>query len=269
MDVTQEQLDYLRKCHVQVALPMYGGMCFESVMVGMVKFALYCSKIGMHFSMDTMVNESLITRGRNNLVAKFMENQTATHLLWIDSDIGFEPEQIFQLLMHDKDVVGGLYPKKTLPIDFVVNVEKESVGEDGRIATQGALIPVSRTGTGFMLIKRHVFDKMFAAYPQLKFTGNIGLDIKYDPFMYALFDTAIDPETLEYLSEDYVFCKRWKELGGEIWADSSIRLAHSGFFKFPGNPKELMTSLGLPLDSPLMQGRISINPSSGKQKVIK
>src|ERR1700722_2571667 len=103
MDVTQEQLDYLRTCHVQVALPMYGGMCFESVMVGMVKFALYCAKIGMHFSMDTMVNESLITRGRNNLVAKFMENNTATHLLWIDSDIGFNPEQIFQLLMHDKD----------------------------------------------------------------------------------------------------------------------------------------------------------------------
>lgn len=244
MNLTQDQINYLRKCHPQIAMPCYAGQLFESVMVSMMKFVIYCGKLGMNFSLDTMVNESLITRGRNNLVAKFMHNTAATHIMWIDSDIGFQPEDIFKLLLHDKDVVGGLYPKKTLPIDYVVNVNPEAVNEKGQISTINGLIPVSRLGTGFMMIKRQVFDKMFAAYPQTKYIGNIGLDKCYDPFMYALFDCVINPDTHEYNSEDWTFCDRFRAIGGECWVDPSILLSHSGFFRYPGRPEDIAKMFG-------------------------
>ena len=252
MELTLEQIEYLRKCHPQVCIPCYGGQLFESVFVSMLKFVIYCGKIGMNFSIDTMVNESLITRGRNNLVAKMMSNSEATHLLFIDADIGFEPEHIFKLLLHDKDLVGGLYPKKSLPIDYVVNVDPKNVDEKGQIAVVNNLIPLTRLGTGFMMIKRGVLEKMMAAYPETHYIGNIGLDKKYDPFMFALFDTTITKE-LEYNSEDWTFCDRWRALGGEIWGDISIKLDHTGHFRYPGDPDKLTAMLGTPQQAGISQ----------------
>lgn len=243
MNITQEQADFLRKCHPQIAIPCYGGQLFESVFISSLKFVIYANKIGMNFSIDTMVNESLITRGRNNLVAKMMENSASTHLMFIDADIGFEPDHIFQLLLHDKEVVGGMYPKKSLPIDYVVNVAPSAVNPDKSIQCQGNLIPVTRLGTGFMMIKRNALQRMFDAYPETKYTGNIGLDRKFDPFMYALFDTCISKDK-EYLSEDWTFCDRWRAIDGEIWADYTIKLDHTGHFRYPGNPERLSQMLG-------------------------
>jgi len=243
MELTLEQIEYLRKCHPQVCIPCYGGQLFESVFVSMLKFVIYCGKIGMNFSIDTMVNDSLITRGRNNLVAKMMSNSEATHLMFIDADIGFEPEHIFKLLLHDKDLVGGMYPKKSLPIDYVVNVDPAVVGANGEIPTYGDLIPLTRLGTGFMMIKRAVLVKMMAAYPETHYIGNIGLDKKYDEFMFALFDTHITKD-LEYNSEDWTFCDRWRAIGGEIWGDITIKLDHTGHFRYPGDPDRLAKITG-------------------------
>lgn len=252
MNLSTDQVEYLRKCHPQICIPCYGGQLFESVFVSMLKFVIYANKIGMNFSIDTMVNESLITRGRNNLVAKMMENSQSTHLLFIDADIGFQPENIFQLLLHDKEVVGGLYPKKSLPIDYVVNVDPKHVNEKGEIQLINGLIPLTRLGTGFMMIKREVLNKMFAAYPETKYIGNIGLDKKYDPFMYALFDTIITKD-LEYNSEDWTFCDRWRAIGGEIWGDISIKLDHTGHFRYPGDPDRLSKMLGTPQQAGISQ----------------
>ena len=254
MNVTVEQVEILRKCHPQICIPCYGGQLFECVFVSMLKFVIYANKIGMNFSIDTMVNESLITRGRNNLVAKMMENTAATHLMFIDADIGFQPEHIFQLLLHGREVVGGLYPKKSLPIDYVVNIDPAHVTESGEIQVVNNLIPLTRLGTGFMMIQRDVLQKMFAAYPETKYTGNIGLDKKYDPFMYALFDTVITKE-LEYNSEDWTFCDRWRALGGEIWGDISIKLDHTGHFRYPGDPDRLSAMLGSPQQAGISQSR--------------
>jgi hypothetical protein len=231
----------------------------------MVKFVIYAQKIGLPFSIDTMTNESLISRARNHLVAKFLENSAATHLFFIDSDVSFEPEHIFKLILHDKDLVGGLYPKKTIPPDFVVNCNPEAVDENGQIKVVDGLIPVSRLGTGFMLIKREVFYKMMVAFPQTKFTNNIGLDKKYDPFCYALFDCAISPDTMEYLSEDWLFCARFRSLGGEIFADPTVRLNHCGTFVFPGDPTALYNQMGIKLeDNAQLNPKIAVRPDETK-----
>jgi hypothetical protein len=260
MDITREQVDFLRKQHIQFGLPCYGGTMFESVATSMIKFALYSQRIGMNFSLDTMINESLVQRARNHLVAKFLESSVATHLMFIDSDIGFEPEHIFKLLLHDKDIVGGLYPKKTLPPDYVVNVSPEAVDEKGQIKVDGGLIPVSRLGTGFMLIKREVFEKHMAAYPNTKFTNNIGLDPKFNPFCYTFFDCWISQdENREYLSEDWGFIVKSRVIGIQAYADPTIRLNHSGTFVFPGDPTNLYHSMGLKLETnPQLTPRIAM-----------
>lgn len=236
MGLSEETIKFLRKQHVYIGLPMYGGMCSEPTFTGLLRFAIIATKLKINFTMDTIYNESLIPRARNNLVAKFLSCPTATHLLFIDVDLGFDAEAILQLLCNNQDIVGGLYPKKSLPISYVVNTVKQpnNIGEN--------MVEVSTLGTGFMMIKRHVIEKMIAAHPELKYKDDIGYNKDCESNMYALFDTAIDPNQ-HYLSEDWTFCYRWIQMGGHIYADTSIKLDHTGFYKFPGDPAEIRKTL--------------------------
>lgn len=227
--VTQEQFDYLKTIKPHFCLPAYGGMISESYFMSLIKLINLFNFSGINYSIDSIVNESLVTRARNSLVAKMMQfDGHSTHLVFIDSDIEFEPDSVIKLLLANKDVVGGIYPKKALPISYVVNpIENAQL--------EGSLLEVKRIGTGFVCIKREVFEKMFERYAHLKYNDNIGLDEKYAPYKYALFDTSIDTEdNNNYLSEDYTFCDRWRAMGGKIWADLSISLTHVGYFKFKG-----------------------------------
>lgn len=226
--ISQEQLEYLKTTKPFVALPCYGGQLTESFFISMLRNVAIFNRLGLDMVIDTIVNESLITRGRNSLVAKMMASDAnPTHIIFIDVDIGFDETSILKLLLADKDIVGGLYPKKNLPIDYVVN------GIPGA-TREGSLLKVRDIGTGFMCIKRSVIEKMIEKFSDLKYKTRIGLDPKCDDFTYALFDGMIDPVSKDYLSEDYTFCKRWIEMGGEIWADTSIVLDHSGHYKFQG-----------------------------------
>ncbi len=237
MQLTPEQINVLRAARLHFCIPCYAGQINEGCFISMLKYMAAAQRLGLNFTIDTMVNESLITRGRNSLVAKMLHFEPkSTHLMFIDADIGFEPEEIFKLVLADKDVAGGLYPKKALPISYVVNRVPDAKKE-------GNLVEVMNLGTGFMLIKREVIESMIAAHPELHYQDSIGLDPKYAPFKYALFDTEIDPDTKEYLSEDYLFCKRWRDMGGKIWADLSITLNHLGYFTFRGDATQLQPYL--------------------------
>jgi hypothetical protein len=251
MQLTPDQVEFLRKTHIHIAIPAYDGMVTEAVLTSLLKFVIYSNKLGTNFSIDLLSNESLISRGRNTLTAKMMFNTEATHLMFIDADIGFQPEHIFQLLLHDKDIVGGCYPKKSLPIDYVVNIDPKHVNEKGEIATINNLIPLTRLGTGFMLIKRGVITKMIEAYPETKYIGNIGLDNKYDQYMYGLFNSPI--VNMEFLSEDWNFSFNARRIGIEIWGDISIKLDHIGRFRFPGDPAVLSSILGTPQTASIAQ----------------
>jgi len=230
-----EVLAYLRTTHVHFCLPMYNGICNEATFISMIKFGIIASKLGINYSIDTMVNESLITRGRNNLVSKFLFNKTATHLMFIDVDLGFDAESILRLLCANQDLVGGVYPMKRIPIRYVINTVPNPV-------VTGDLVEVSTLGTGFMLIKRTVIDQMIAAHPELKYRDNIGIGPQYEPFMYGLFDTMIDPDG-NYLSEDWTFCYLWRMMGGKVFADTGIKLDHTGYHKYAGDLEELRSVL--------------------------
>jgi hypothetical protein len=221
-------IEQLKGMHIHFCTPCYGGMIMEPCFGSYMRFAMLAMKYGINFSVDTMVNESLITRGRNNLVAKFLANEKATHLMWIDADIKWDAESVLRLALYNAGVVCGLYPMKGMPIRYVLN----SLPGGRRI---GPLLEVSTSGTGFMLIKRDVIEKLIEAMPETKYKDSLNLGAQYEPHMYALFDTMVD-ENGHYLSEDWTFCKRVREkLSMPIWVDTEIKLDHSGTYNFQGD----------------------------------
>jgi len=215
------------KLHLHIGMPCYGGMVSEPTMTSLLKFVLMASRVGLPWSLDTMVNESLISRGRNNLMAKMMSNDKATHFMFIDADIRFEPDSIFHMLVYEKEVIGGLYPKKTIPTNYVINLLPQT-------KIQGDIFTVDTMGTGFLLFKREVYEKLCKAHPETKYVDDVGLGKQYEPWMFAIFDVGIDKKG-HYLSEDWMFCRRWQEMGGEIWAHSKVLLNHVGHYEYKGD----------------------------------
>jgi hypothetical protein len=221
----QVNIDYLRKQRIHICMPCYGGQLTESTFMSYIKWGNTCRQLGIDWTIETMTNESLISRARNTLVAKFLNTENSTHLVFIDADIGWEPWHLLLLINHDVDVIGGLYPMKSLPVRWVVNgVENGAVSEDGNV------VEVSKTGTGFMVVKRHVFDKLQQHPAVVPFKNDIGLPQELDPHMRTYYDT--DVREGRYYSEDWTFCENWRDLGGKVWVDKRVLLKHTGTYTF-------------------------------------
>ena len=221
----QVNVDYLKTTRVHLCMPCYGGMLTESTFMSYIKWSNTCRQLGIDWTMETMTNESLISRARNTLTAKFLHNKESTHLMFVDADIGWEPWHLLVMLNAQKDVIGGLYPMKSLPVKWCVNgFEGAEVSEDG------TLQEVSKTGTGFMLIKRDVFEKLNAHPATKPFANDIGLPPELNPYMKTYFDTAVREN--RYYSEDWTFCENFRDLGGKIWVDKRVLLKHTGTYVF-------------------------------------
>ena len=252
------------KIHLHIGIPCYGGMVSEPTMTSFLRFVLLAQQAGLNWSLDTMVNESLITRGRNNLMSKMMTNTAATHFMFIDADIRFQPESILQMLAYEKDVIGGLYPKKALPVSYVINLKPQT-------KIQGDIFTVDTMGTGFLLFKRKVYEDLIAAHPECKYVDDVGLGKQYEPMMYSIFDCKID-ERGHYLSEDWLFCRRWQELGGEIWAHNKVLLNHVGHYEYAGDLDKLKImergSMGIIEDTLSAQGAKIDKPLELKPETV-
>lgn len=258
-------LDYLRETHVHYCTPCYGGQVTEPFFRSWSKAHMTYTKYKIPYSVTTSANESLISRARCHMVAYFMANPKATHLMFIDADINFDCVDIMHMLQHDKDIIVGAYPKKDLdwatmedalndgPLNpgelkeigsnYAMNmawVDKEEGGR--RLDVQNGLIKLKDAATGFMLIKREVIMKMIDAYPDLYFNNDLNLDPEFAKWTYLFFDCMHEKETKRYLSEDYAFCRRWQALGGEVWLDPLIKLDHVGHFTFEGNVGKMFYS---------------------------
>ena len=220
----QVNADYLKTTRVHICMPCYGGMLTESTFMSYIKWSNAARQLGIDWTMETMTNESLISRARNTLTAKFLHNKDSTHLMFIDADIGWEPWHLMVLLDRQVDVIGGLYPMKSLPVKWCVN------GFDGAEEGANGLQEVTKTGTGFLLIKRDVFEKL-DAHPAVKpFINDIGLPTELNPHMKTYFDTAVREN--RYYSEDWTFCENWRDIGGKVWVDKRVLLKHTGTYVF-------------------------------------
>lgn len=202
--------------------PCYGGQISEVTFSGYLQFTIMGMQNELAFQIDTLSNESNVNRARNSCAAKFLSGD-ATHLMFVDADIQWSPDSVIKLMQADKDIVGGIYPQKTLPPKMVVNTIDNGERE-------GDLVEVGTIGTGFMLIKRNVFERMIQE-GATKYTDAIGLSDVENDHQYDFFNCTIDSQG-RYLTEDWSFCRRWRQLGGKIWADTSIPLAHVGYHRF-------------------------------------
>jgi hypothetical protein len=238
--------------HVFVATPCYGGLVHQRYMISAIALLQAGPALGFRVTLELLGYDSLITRSRNTLVAKFLDTETATHLLFIDADIAFEVEQVARMLRFDADVVAGMYPLKMMNWDAPAVSRAQSgepldsaalryVGfpcEGGEAEARDGFVTGLFAGTGFMLVKRAVLLRMIEAFPETRYTAAHTQPVPAtSPNQYALFDCMIDPETGHYLSEDYAFCKRWRSTGGQLWLDTRGELTHIGAHEFMGRPK--------------------------------
>jgi hypothetical protein len=238
--------------HLFVATPCYGGLVHQRYMQSAIALLQTGPAHGVRVSIELLGYDSLITRSRNTLVAKFLDTASATHLLFVDADISFGAGQVLRMLRFDQDVVAGMYPLKMILWDNAAT-ERVRAGEPPDsaplryvgVACEGAetdardgFVTGVYAGTGFMLIRRAVFRRMIEAFPHTRYTAAHTQPAPADsPNQYALFDCMIDPDTGHYLSEDYAFCRRWRSIGGTLWLDTQGELAHIGTHEFEGHPQ--------------------------------
>jgi hypothetical protein len=254
---------HLQKQKLFVATPMYGGQCNGMYARSMCDLTAICLKYGIEMRSYFLFNESLITRARNYCVDEFLRSGY-THLLFIDSDIGFNPQDVLALLAlqtdeSEYDIIGGAYPKKCITWekilqavnkgvadenpnvledfvgDFVFNPVMEE-GETSRTIRLDEPAKVLELGTGFMMIRRNTFEEYVKAYPSIMYRPDHvrteAFDGSREIGMY--FQADIDPESKRYLSEDYWFCQYSRKAGMKIWLCPWMHLQHAGFYTFGG-----------------------------------
>lgn len=258
-DWLEKAKEHFSKQPVQlhVLTPCYGGVIHTNYVQCFFETNRILTALGVTLKLDLLRNESLITRARNNMVARAMSDPAMTHVLFIDSDITWNAIDVVKLLLSNHDLVGGVYPKKKYywerlnedklatiralqqdnvdPIDFIrhhlVDYNCNLLGVTNRV--EKGCMEVLHLPNGFMMIRRHVFEAMFKHYPETKYEDDCGLlTPQQNEFAYAIFDCAIIDK--HYYSEDWLATHRWREMGGKVHADVTIALAHTGTEDFIG-----------------------------------
>ena len=257
----QVKVEDLKKNKLFVATPMYGGMAHGLYLKSCLDLQGIMSRYGVDVKFSFLFNESLITRARNYLVDEFLRSD-CTHLLFLDSDIHYNPQDVVALLALEKDVIGGPYPKKSINWNNIAHAARNHpdlepreletlVGEYVFNVVKGTSqfsvtepLEVLEIGTGFMLVKREVFDKMAVEYPNIRYKPDHVGQAHFDGsrYIHAYFDTVIDTKdsitgggSERYLSEDYMFCQMWRKMGGNIFLCPWMKTQHIGTYAFSGN----------------------------------
>jgi hypothetical protein len=260
----QVSIEELQKRKLFLAVPMYGGQCAGMFTRSVADLSAVCTKHGIQLQMFFLFNESLITRARNYCVDEFMRSG-ATHLMFIDSDIGFNPQDVIALLaMQDDaseyDVIGGPYPKKCISWEKIKQaVDKGMADEDPNKlekyvgdyvfnpkTTQREIplnqpVEVLELGTGFMMIRRKTIEDYHKAFPHQWYKPDHVRTEHFDGTreIMAVFDCIIDPESKRYLSEDYMFCYNVQKMGGKVFLCPWMQLQHVGSYVFGGSLADL------------------------------
>lgn len=232
---------------VLIATPAFNGQVHMTYMSSVVQVIMQAHGRGFDITLYTL-SDSLITRARNNVVATFLDGDW-DRLFWIDSDIGFEPDQFFRVLEADRDVSAAAYPLKMFHLP---TVSSKLAGRDleasmmryaltlpsGQITIpEDGFIEVPEVATGFMCIKRDVLTAMVETFPHLKYTSDQGgLGAPKSDNHYLFFDTMVDGD--RYLSEDYAFCRRVQLMNRKVWVDLRSELTHTGPVSFRGSIPE-------------------------------
>jgi hypothetical protein len=233
---------------ITIATPMYGGICHNSYQKSMFSLMNLLTQKGYRVNYSDLSNESLITRARNTLTEIFLRTGN-DYLLFIDADQGFNPEGILKMIEEDVDLIGAAVPMKGINWDRVRSAAKEDKPDlsvftgvyNVNISTEqkqklkenpGSIVEVDYIGTGVMLIKREVFQKLKESTPSYRSDQTDMAGVKHGDTVYNFWRTDIDPKSKRLLSEDYNFCNMWKDLGGKIYLAPYVKVVHVGTYWF-------------------------------------
>lgn len=233
---------------VTIATPMYGGVCHGAYLKSIISLISVLSKNGYLVNYIDLSNESLITRARNTLTELFLRSGN-DYLLFIDSDQGFNADGVLKMIQEDVDIIGAAVPMKGINWESVkkaVLEEKEDLSKHTAIYNVNiskeqkeairsnplSIAEVDYIGTGLMLIKRDVFQTLKEYTPSYKSDQLKTGTIEYGQTIYDFWRTEIDAESNRLLSEDYNFCKMWKNLGGKIYVAPYVKVTHVGTYWF-------------------------------------
>jgi hypothetical protein len=230
--------------HIFVATPAYGGRIAIEYARAVVALQGACEARGVGCHVELLEDDRIIPRARARLAKRFLAQADATHLLFIDADIGFAPENAFRLLAAERDVAAGVYPIKHLDWERIRAAALAGAKDlqaaalsyvvrflptpGNAVEVEGGFAKVAYAGGGFLLIRRAVVERVAEAHPELT------AELDGEGRTAMVFEPMIEPETGEHLSEDYAFCRRWRDLGGEIWADIESPLTHVGHATYSG-----------------------------------
>ena len=212
-----------------IALPCYGGLVSDKTTKGLFNLGKELRTASIDHGLLMMANESLITQGRSKMVNFFMNNTEYERILFIDSDVGFTPEDVFNLLKHDKDMVCGAYPMKSITLRYNYNISKPEVVEN-------ELVKIENVGFGFAMIKRKVFEDIVKRYgEELKYyppTDNSNYPPTEKEYHNSYHYFLEFKKDMSYLPEDFSFFERAKSVGYTTWLNTNIKLAHVGSHVF-------------------------------------
>lgn len=226
-------LSALKEMHVLMATPCYASSVTQPYSMSMFTLGSAAVSLGLKCSLTQVSNTSIITHGRNVIVKTFLDCPDYTHLFFIDSDIEFKAEDVIRQLLADRDLVGATYPKKGFFYDsegkpytrtsITLLTEDVDPDEDG-------FKEVAELPTGFMCIRRNVFETLKKKYPGCRYRYNHTAD--KDEIFWRFFDFTIETGTMRYMTEDFNFCKLWRETGGKVYQDVQCKLGHMGQYLF-------------------------------------
>ena len=236
--------------HLVVATPCFGGQVSVLYAASLFKLQrLIQSYRGLDLKVLLKDGDALITRARASLISQFLDDPAATHLLFVDADIGFEPAQVLRLIECGADMCAAVYPIKRIDWDKVrQTIESDranpaaaalkyvfEVDDPDAVVSRRGFVKVRYAGTGFLMIRRRALERMCSQYPRLRYMRDHSVDAAFaSDNRFALFECMIADDGT-YLSEDFAFCKRWTDMGGEIWADLGSKLNHVGPMTFCGD----------------------------------
>jgi len=236
----------------KVYLPVicYNHTVLSHYMFSIMRLLFEGQNRNISFSLDCIYFDSLIARARNAAAANFLNMKDCDYMMFIDTDISFEPKDVFSLLKRNKDVISGLYPKKYIsqekmgrmilqngPIlpnnyeelctDFATEINNKDKVEE--------LEEVNYAATGFMLIKKKVFIELAQKLPHIAYKNDIDGYMSYGETFYDFFPCKINEQSKKYEAEDYGFCSLYRSIGGKIHVDTTCELTHHGWKAYKGN----------------------------------
>lgn len=234
---------------VFIATPMYGGMCHGSYAKSLFNTMKTLFDMGIEVQFRDMYNNSIITEARNLMTKMFLESG-CDYLFFIDADQSFKADDVIKMIEEDKDIIGGVVPRKQMNWNSVLEAANHGVPADMLAKFSGdfniALLPdkeqpedftksfeVSHVGTGMMIIKRSVFEKMKDSVPEYTYTGSNILGINAGDKVRQYWECSIDKNGL-WMGEDVNFCYMWREMGNSVYAAPYAKTTHVGSYEFSG-----------------------------------